>query len=83
MIFKFGGKIDLKINWFVKKPHEHKGVARFGLWASSIHYMQYKHFSQKKREKDANSKIGKKNQYGLMVKLREVQHKRSKDKTFI
>ena len=25
-----------------------------------IHYMQYKHSSQKKREKDANSKIGKK-----------------------
>ena len=31
MIFKFGGKIDVKINWSVKKPVDgHKGVARSG-----------------------------------------------------
>ena len=47
MIFKFGGKIDLKINWSLKKPlHGRKGVARSGLWTTAdIHCMQYKHSS--------------------------------------
>ena len=48
MVFKFGRKIDLKINWSVKKPL-HGTIARSGLWASAdIHYMQYKHSSFQK-----------------------------------
>ena len=87
MIFKFGGKIDLKINWSVKKPlHGHKVVARSGLWATAdIHCIQYKHSSSQKAfsEKKIQTVKLEKNQYGLMVELREVQHKRSKDKTLI
>jgi len=31
---KICGKIDLKMNWYVKTPlHGQKGVARSGLWA--------------------------------------------------
>ena len=68
MAFKFGGKIDLKIHWSLKKPHGPKGVARSGLWASqTLHAVQTLHvvktFLVSKRffrEKDTNSKIGKK-----------------------
>ena len=58
MIFKFGRKIDLKINWSVKKPHGHKGVARssvvMGFCRHSSHphpvqtFLVLKGFSEKK-----------------------------------
>ena len=64
MIFKFGRKIDLRINWSVKKPHGHKGVARssvvMGFCRHSSHPHPVQTFLVPKgffREKDTNSDI--------------------------
>ena len=83
MAFKFGGKIDLKINWSLKKPHGPKGVARSGLWASaeitcSTNITCSENIPRLKKlfsEKKIQTVKLEKNQYGLMVDLREVQHK--------
>ena len=88
MIFKFGGKIDLTENKLVFEKafawaQGSCSLQVMGYCRHSLHAVQTFLVTKAFSEKKIQTVKLEKNQYGLMVELREVQRKRSKDKTFI